>query len=104
MKTGRKLLMNTENGYSEQHGRVQETDRRNGQVDADKAGYSTCPGNGTDADADGGSTHERNSKRPRGDFHGLHGPSSEEMDSYKRSKLSAQDPMNDMLGRDEIVQ
>ena len=43
---------------------------------------------------------ERYKKRTLEDMHGM---SAEEMESYKRSKLSAQDPMASMLGRDELV-
>ncbi len=47
------------------------------------------------------SEKERYSKRTLADVHGI---SSEAMESYKRSRLSAQDPMASMLGKDELVQ
>lgn len=47
------------------------------------------------------SENERTKKRTLEDVHGI---SSEDMESYKRSRLSAQDPMASMLGQDTLVQ
>ena len=52
---------------------------------------------------DPSSGRERDSYKKR-TLQELQGISTEEMESYKRSKLSAQDPMASMLGRDELVQ
>jgi pre-mRNA-processing factor SLU7 len=84
MKKGVNLITE-DNGEEE----VQEDDQREQKTDAEAK-----------KEADKSQPHERYKKRTLEELQGI---TSEEMENYKRSKISVHDPMASVLGKDELV-
>jgi pre-mRNA-processing factor SLU7 len=88
---------------------TEERERKGGfgLLEAPSATGEEESGNGEGSEGGGGDGGSRGTKRCRENVRGAgagSGISEEEMESYKRSKMSAQDPMGAMLGKDELLE
>ena len=103
MKRGGGLISEGRASPAEDGGGLQQSDQVTAEAEDEDAARAKARPKPQDVQQqdDTRQGNERYKKRTLQDVHGV---SDEDMESYKRSRLSAQDPMASMLGKDTLVQ